>query len=37
MGALVCSDPAWDSYFKTVDFFMMLEVEKFSSYKEKFS
>lgn len=37
MGALVCSDPAWDSYFKTVDFFMMLEVERFSSYKEKFS
>ncbi|MFA6281774.1 MAG: GNAT family N-acyltransferase [Candidatus Omnitrophota bacterium] len=37
MGALVCSEPAWDNHFRTVDFFMMLEVEKFSTYKEKFS
>ncbi len=37
MGAFVCSEPAWDSHFKTVDFFMMLEVAKFSAYKEKFS
>lgn len=37
MGALVCSEPAWDSHFRTVDFFMMVEVEKFSAYKAKFS
>ncbi|MFA5271321.1 MAG: GNAT family N-acyltransferase [Candidatus Omnitrophota bacterium] len=37
MGALACSEPAWDSHFKTADFFMMLEVANFSAYKEKFS
>lgn len=37
MGALVCSEPAWDNHFKTADFFMMLKVADFSAYKEKFS
>jgi len=38
MGAVICSDPALDSYFKTVDFFMMLDVEKMNvSYRKKFN
>jgi putative hemolysin len=38
MGALICSEPAFDSYFKTVDFFMMLDVEKMNvSYRKKFN
>ncbi|MFA5007936.1 MAG: GNAT family N-acyltransferase [Candidatus Omnitrophota bacterium] len=38
MGALICSEPALDSYFKTVDFFMMLDVEKMNiSYRKKFN
>lgn len=38
MGALICSEPAFDGYFKTVDFFMMLDVEKMNiSYRKKFN
>lgn len=38
MGALICSAPAMDSHFKTVDFFMMLDVEKMNiSYRKKFN
>lgn len=38
MGALICSEPALDNHFKTVDFFMMLDVEKMNvSYRKKFN
>ena len=38
MGALICSEPALDERFKTVDFFMMLDVEKMNiSYRKKFN
>lgn len=38
MGALICSEPAFDECFKTIDFFMMLDVEKMNiSYRKKFN
>lgn len=38
MGALICSEPAQDNYFRTVDFFMMLDVEKMNIlYRKKFN
>ncbi|MFA5337225.1 MAG: GNAT family N-acyltransferase [Candidatus Omnitrophota bacterium] len=38
MGALICSEPALDNCFKTVDFFMMLDVGKMNvSYRKKFN
>jgi len=38
MGALICSEPALDDCFKTIDFFMMLDVEKMNiSYRKKFN
>ncbi len=38
MGALICSEPAFDGHFKTVDFFMMLDVDKMNiSYRKKFN
>ncbi|MDD4955135.1 MAG: GNAT family N-acetyltransferase [Candidatus Omnitrophica bacterium] len=38
MGAVICSEPAFDSYFKTVDFFMMLDVAKMNiPYRKKFN
>ena len=36
MGALICSEPAWNELFKTSVIFMMLDIEKMnSSFKSK--